>query len=379
MSPPRKLRCTVAAIADHGDRVYTLDLATATPAPAFHPGQFLHLTAEAYDPASFWPESRVFSIASPPRERNRLRICYSVKGRYTTRMEKTLKVGSAAWIKLPYGDFVIDGASDAVLIAGGTGISAFTAFLEALPPAHPRRVTLLYGARTPALWLFRDMIERQLAACPSFSALFFAESGLSADVCQHPSDCRPLIADRCPPSSVLRPPSSIFSRPSSDSRPLPTDRRPLTADRCLPSSDCRPLTADSCPLSSVGPSSAEQSSVLCPSSSESPSSVCYLPGRISLDAVLGPLPSDSRPLPTDRRPLTADRCLPSSDCRPLTADRCLPSSVLSPPSSDFRPPSSVSPSSIFYLSGPPVMLKSLSSDLRACGITEENIRTDAWE
>jgi ferredoxin-NADP reductase len=310
MPPPRKLRCTVAAIADHGGRVYTLDLATETPAPLFHPGQFLHLTAEAYDPASFWPESRVFSIASPPRERNRLRICYSVKGRYTTRMEKTLKVGSEAWIKLPYGDFVIDGASDAVLIAGGTGISAFTAFLEALPPAHPRRVTLLYGARTPALWLFRDMIERQLATCPSFSALFFAESGLPSDLCR---------------------PSSVLCRPSSDF----------------------------CPPSSVSPSSV----------------VCYLPGRIFLDTVFRPPSSVLGPLPSDRRPLTADRCLPPST---------EPSSVLghlssAGQSSVLCPPSSVSPASVFYLSGPPVMLKSLSADLRARGIAEENIRTDAWE
>ncbi|MCX6904939.1 MAG: hypothetical protein NTW03_15955, partial [Verrucomicrobia bacterium] len=120
---PRKIRCTVEAITDHGGRVYTIDLAPATPVPAFRPGQFLHLTVDDYDPSSFWPESRVLSIASSPRERSRIRVCYSVKGRYTTKMEQTLKIGSEAWIKLPYGEFVIDEQVDSVLIAGGTGIS----------------------------------------------------------------------------------------------------------------------------------------------------------------------------------------------------------------------------------------------------------------
>ena len=33
-------------------------------APRFRPGQFLHLALDAYDPSGFWPDSRVFSIAS---------------------------------------------------------------------------------------------------------------------------------------------------------------------------------------------------------------------------------------------------------------------------------------------------------------------------
>jgi hypothetical protein len=40
---------------------------------------------------------------------------------------------------------------------------------------------------------------------------------------------------------------------------------------------------------------------------------------------------------------------------------------------------STGPSSVFYLSGPPVMLKSLAADLRARGAPSESIRTDAWE
>ena len=122
MSLPRKIRCIVDSIVDHGDHVYTVDLTPAKLVPEFRPGQFLHLTVDDYDPSSFWPESRVFSIASSPRERERIRICYSVVGHYTRKMEQMLGAGARVWIRLPHGRFVIDDSRDATLIAGGTGI-----------------------------------------------------------------------------------------------------------------------------------------------------------------------------------------------------------------------------------------------------------------
>jgi ferredoxin-NADP reductase len=176
MSQPRKIRCTVESITDHGERVYTVDLTPQSAVPPFRAGQFLHLTVEPYDPAGFWPESRVFSIASSPRDRRRLRICYSVKGSYTTRIEQTLRVGGEVWVKLPYGDFVIDDQRDAVLLAGGTGISAFTALLEALTPQSSQAVTLVYGVRSPGLLLFEEMILSQLAAVPNLAVVFFTET-----------------------------------------------------------------------------------------------------------------------------------------------------------------------------------------------------------
>jgi ferredoxin-NADP reductase len=166
-------------------------------------------------------------------------------------MEQVLKVGGEVWIKLPYGDFVIEGASDAVLIAGGTGISAFTAFLQSLIPQTVPHVTLVYGARTPALFLFQDMILSQLAAVPQFDAVFFAE-----------------MEDA-------------------------TFTRQLAAHHKVPTCNA---------------------------------------GRISLDAVLRPPPSVLCTL-----------------------------------------------SSVFYLSGPPVMLSALSQQLLARGVPAGLVRTDAWE
>src|SRR5699024_1464423 len=117
-----------------GERVYTLVLRPERRVPRFRAGQFLHLALDRYDPTGFWPESRVFSIASPPDGRDEVRITYAVKGGFTSRMEAEAVEGREVWIKLPYGDFVVDAAADVALFAVGTGVTAFTAFLEGLPP-----------------------------------------------------------------------------------------------------------------------------------------------------------------------------------------------------------------------------------------------------
>ena len=117
MAVAQKLACQVERIIHHGGHVYTVDLGPERPAPRFRPGQFLHLALDAYDPSGFWPESRVFSIASSPMQRDRLRITYSVQGRFTARMEKELAEGQWVWIKLPYGEFVVEDTRDVVLFA----------------------------------------------------------------------------------------------------------------------------------------------------------------------------------------------------------------------------------------------------------------------
>src|SRR5918993_2722575 len=143
MAVAQKLECVVEQIVDHGERVYTLALRPGRAVPRFRAGQFLHLAMDPYDPAGFWPESRVFSIASSPAERDLLRITYAVHGRFTARMETELREGRRVWIKMPYGDFLIDSHGDVVLFAGGTGVSAFTAFLEALPSTSDGRSVVL--------------------------------------------------------------------------------------------------------------------------------------------------------------------------------------------------------------------------------------------
>jgi ferredoxin-NADP reductase len=175
MAVAQKLQCKVDTIINHGDGVYTLELVPERSAPRFRPGQFLHLALDMYDPSSFWPESRVFSIASSPAQRDHLRITYSVRGRFTARMEKELVQGRRVWIKLPYGEFVIEDTSDIVLFAGGTGITAFTSFLDGLQPDFQHQVYLAYGARTSHLLIYRELVERRASIVPSLHVFYFVE------------------------------------------------------------------------------------------------------------------------------------------------------------------------------------------------------------
>jgi len=175
MPVTQKLRCVIDHLVAHGDRVYTLALKPERLVPRFRPGQFLHLALDPYDPSGFWPESRVFSIASPPAQRDAVRITYAVHGRFTTRMESELVEGRELWIKMPYGDFVVDGRSDVVLFAGGTGITAFTAFLEGLTHADDHSITLAYGARAANLLIYRDVVERCARRLPSLQVAYFLE------------------------------------------------------------------------------------------------------------------------------------------------------------------------------------------------------------
>jgi ferredoxin-NADP reductase len=165
----RRIECTVTRVTDHGDRVYSVDLEPAILAPRFLPGQFLHLALDAADHGGFWPESRVFSIASSPDKRGRLSITYAVKGAFTTRMERELEPDKIVWVKLPYGEFFVDPARDCVLFAGGTGVTAYTAFLTSLKPDHAHRVQLYYGARSPDLFVFGELVAEVSRRVPAVS------------------------------------------------------------------------------------------------------------------------------------------------------------------------------------------------------------------
>jgi len=170
-----KVCCQVEKIIDHGMHVYTVDLIPDRRIPAFKPGQFLHLALDSYDPSSFWPDSRVFSIASSPLQRDGLRIVYSVQGKFTARMEQELQVGGQVWVKLPYGEFIIEDSRPIVLFAGGTGISAFTAFLEGLTESFTHPIHVFYGARTPNLLIYAPLLKRLQERIPSFWAGYYVE------------------------------------------------------------------------------------------------------------------------------------------------------------------------------------------------------------
>jgi ferredoxin-NADP reductase len=117
----------------------------------------------------------VFSIASSPAQRETVRITYAVHGRFTSRMESDLVEGREVWIKMPYGEFVVGADGDIGLFAGGTGITAFTAFLEGLTPMVDQSVMLAYGARTDALLIYRELVERCAQRLPALDVSYFVE------------------------------------------------------------------------------------------------------------------------------------------------------------------------------------------------------------
>lgn len=174
---PQKLRCEVANLVNHSEGVYSVFLKPGSPAPRFSAGQFLHLALDPYDPSDFWPESRAFSIASSPTERNLLSITYAAKGAFTQRMEAELCIGRTVWIKLPYGEFTICADKPSCLLAGGTGVTAFTSFLGGLTSGYQHAVYVFYGARNPRLLIYRPMIESAARRCAKLKPCFLIEEG----------------------------------------------------------------------------------------------------------------------------------------------------------------------------------------------------------
>jgi ferredoxin-NADP reductase len=164
---PIKVAATIREIIEHATDLRSFILVPERRIPAFAPGQFLHLAIDPYEPGLHWPESRVFSIASSPFERQQLRVTISRQGVFTSRMFDELQAGSRVWIKLPYGSFCpnADVPGRMVLLAGGSGITPFVSFLEWAVTAQPASpVDLHYGARTQELLIYRQTVERCQAA-----------------------------------------------------------------------------------------------------------------------------------------------------------------------------------------------------------------------
>ncbi len=178
MANPQKIRAEVKKIASYGQGVYRIVFKTEKKFPRFKAGQFLHLALDTFDPTTgFWPESRVFSIASCSDDRKEVSIVYSVKGVYTKKMEKALSVGSSVWLKAPYGEFIIskylEEDETAVLIAGGTGVSPFIPFLRQSGTSN--KIQLNYGLRNKDLMIFENELTAVLGQDNFYLNLYLEE------------------------------------------------------------------------------------------------------------------------------------------------------------------------------------------------------------
>lgn len=164
MANPIKILAKIEKIITFAKGIYVIRLQVPKRVTRFKAGQFLHLTLEEFDPSEgYWPESRVFSIASKPGG-DFIEIVYSVKGVYTKKMEAVLKEGMQVWLKLPYGDYIVDQhiteGQHVVFIAGGTGISPFVPYLyqrQEQGPRHP--LSIFYGIRDQEHYLYKALLE----------------------------------------------------------------------------------------------------------------------------------------------------------------------------------------------------------------------------
>ena len=180
MPMPVKFSAEVTKVLRHADDAATYEFRCLTPRPRWKPGQFLHLALEAYDPSGHWPESRCFTMASGSLEKDVVRLTIAAKGTFTRRILAELQPGRKVWMKAPYGDFIVRTSRehDVVLIAGGTGITPFVAFMEdALTKGLEGNVWLHYGARNQDLLVFRGFAESCARQFPSFHIDCYAETG----------------------------------------------------------------------------------------------------------------------------------------------------------------------------------------------------------
>ena len=118
-------------------------------------------------------------ITAARLEKDLVRLTIAAKGKFTGRILAELQPGRTVWMN-DYGDFIVRTGRehDVVLIAGGTGITPFVAFMEdALVRGLDGNVWLHYGARSQDLLVFRDFAYRCARQFPAFRWQCYAETG----------------------------------------------------------------------------------------------------------------------------------------------------------------------------------------------------------
>jgi ferredoxin-NADP reductase len=187
MAQSIRFKAKVKSVQRHNNDVVSFSLYADRRLPRFIPGQFIHLALDEYDPASFWPESRVFSVANAVVDRRTVELTVSRQGDFTSRILDNIAPNLSVWCKGPYGDFYLNGehgCSRSVLIAGGTGITPFCAFIDAAikQGALPvKEVLLYYAAKTKELLVYRALTERCEREIYGFRVRYYVEEALQKE------------------------------------------------------------------------------------------------------------------------------------------------------------------------------------------------------
>jgi NAD(P)H-flavin reductase len=139
-----------------GADVWTLDIAPDDGMPPYAPGQFNMLTA-------FGVGEAAISVSGDPAAAGRLVHTIRAVGAVSTALTR-LDAGDVLGLRGPFGvgwPMAEAAGRDVVVIAGGLGLAPLRPALYRLFAERARygRITLLFGARSPADILFRDEIE----------------------------------------------------------------------------------------------------------------------------------------------------------------------------------------------------------------------------
>lgn len=187
MAQSVRFQAELVGLERHTADVVTLQFQANRRLPRFTPGQFVHVTVDDFDPSGFWPESRVFSVANAVADRRSVELTISRQGAYTARIIDSLRLGDSVWCKGPYGKFVLNtshGYNRAVLIAGGTGITPYAAFMDAALRAQKLpmdEAVLYYGAQTVGLLIYRSLADHCSNDVPGFRVRYFSEALPTSD------------------------------------------------------------------------------------------------------------------------------------------------------------------------------------------------------
>jgi ferredoxin-NADP reductase len=145
----------------------------------YHPGQFAHLALDPYDATRPWPDSRCFSIQSPPSANQRtLAISFATKGAFTRRMSEELALGREVWLKMPYGDLLASDCSEraCVFLAGGTGVTPFLSLFLDEGFSRFAGAFLYLGVRHASYHVFASELAQAQRVNPRFVFEVFPEN-----------------------------------------------------------------------------------------------------------------------------------------------------------------------------------------------------------
>ncbi|KAA6475607.1 ring-hydroxylating dioxygenase ferredoxin reductase family protein [Agrobacterium rhizogenes] len=161
----QKFTATVARVTPHNDAAILLELDVEAAAPAFLPGQYVHIGV----PGS--SQSRSYSFSTAPAEQRIGFLIKKIPGGVMSNWLERAAVGTNLELTGPLGSFYLREVKRPLLfLAGGTGLAPFLSMLEVLARENSRqKIHLIYGVTRDLDLVLVDEIKAYAARLPNFS------------------------------------------------------------------------------------------------------------------------------------------------------------------------------------------------------------------